>query len=103
MPLCAAPQNAINATEKQHHKVHKVTRQLSQRVAHLWLSLSSVQVIHLANASAEHDGFDILTPLTVGQPLAKAACKAMHNRLTELVAVVTGTVTGADSDVQRLC
>jgi hypothetical protein len=60
-------------------------------------------VINLPNAAAEHDGLDPLAALAIGQALTECAAVACHQRLSELVAIVTGAIGGIDEDLQRRC
>ena len=64
--------------------------------------LMDVDVIELTDTTAEHDGLDVLSSLSVAEALAIGTSETSDDRLTELVTVVGRTVGGLDLNGQGM-
>mmetsp|Transcript_155941 Transcript_155941/g.498331 ORF Transcript_155941/g.498331 Transcript_155941/m.498331 type:complete len:436 (+) Transcript_155941:2977-4284(+) len=58
-------------------------------------------VVHLPQATAEHDGFHPLEALTRLKPVAEVPSPAADKGLAELVSIIAGTIRAVDQDLQR--
>lgn len=64
--------------------------------------LMDVDVIELTDTTAEHDGLDVLSSLSVAEALAIGTSETSDDRLTELVTVVGSTIGGLDLNGQGM-